>query len=74
MATLADAAPPKVTYDGRDYSRGAVKTPPEELALTVHGYTTGGAEILDTDEPGTATLIWVGDGDTNWIYGLVGGP
>lgn len=67
-------APPRVRYDDRDYSRGAQTSPPEDLTLSVKGRTPGGGEILDTDSPGTTTLIWVRDGGTTWIYGLLGGP
>lgn len=65
--------PPKVHYDGRDYSRGVEETPPDSLRPSVRGHTPGG-EILDTDSPGTTTLIWVRDREAIWIYSLMGGP
>jgi hypothetical protein len=68
----SSAAPPKITYQDRDYSRGTKQEPVE--GVSVQGRTPGGGEILDDPDPATETLIWVRDGDDTWVYGLMGGP
>jgi hypothetical protein len=69
------AAPPKIHFEGRDYDRGGKQSGgvPADAAPT--GETLGGGQIFKTRRTaGTSTLIYVKDGRSVYVYGLMGGP
>jgi hypothetical protein len=69
------AAPPKIHFEGRDYDRGGKESggvPPHAVLM---GETLGGGQIFKTGSPsGTSTLLYVKDGRSVYVYGLMGGP
>lgn len=71
---IPSAAPPKVVFDHRNYSRGQVQTSVPE-GWSHQDDTMGGGEIFAPVSNGHApTVIDVRDGSTVWGYALMGGP
>ena len=69
------ATPPKIRYEGRDYSRGGTHEHLEPGQVVV-GRTAGGGVIYDVPGPDryASTLLQVRDGRRVVGYELMGGP
>jgi hypothetical protein len=67
------AAPTKVQFLDRDYSRGSDATAVEP-GFVRRGETDGGGTIYTTPGPLTPTVLDVVDGDRVVTYELMGGP
>lgn len=69
------AAPPKVHFEGRDYDRGGRRSGELPGDAVRAGETLGGGQIFKTGRAsGTSTLIYIEDGRSVYVYGLMGGP
>jgi hypothetical protein len=67
------AAPPKLTFSGRDYRRGDESSLPADHIE--RGETPGGG-VIYTQRTGQEPFIvvYVHDGREAWTYALMGGP
>lgn len=69
------AAPPKIRFEDRDYSRGGEQPDGLPDDVVPVGETPGGGQIFTSAyASGTSTLVYVEDGDSVYVYGLIGGP
>jgi hypothetical protein len=69
------AAPPKIRFEDRDYNRGGEQSGGLPDDLVPVGETPGGGQIFKSSRAsGTSTLVYVEDGESVYVYGLIGGP
>ena len=69
------AAPPKIRFEGRDYSRGDVVPTGLPAGYVRKGRTLGNGQIYeDAGVSGTSTVVYVQDGTRVYDYALMGGP